>query len=389
MKIRFCLKLIGLMVTMILAVLIWEKEGISGGSHDADQASQVATAPVKRPDTAFTIPLEILDQMDQLPGGLGPLPAVPVPEDNPQTPAKIELGKMLFFDPRLSGNGHWACATCHNPALSFTDGLPRGLGFLERELGRHTPTLLNVAYYTSQFWDGRAATLEEQATMPILSMAEMNITQDEVEKRLNSITGYRKRFQKVFGDLPSLDLMGKAIAAFERTLVTGDSRFDRYMKGDKQALTDEEKRGLLLFIGKASCSQCHNGPIFSDNKFHNIGTKHVGPLAVDLGRMAVSNDPKDMHAFKTPGLRHIALTPPYMHDGILNTLEEVVEFYDKGGENMMNKSPKIVPLKLTKQEKADLVAFMRALTSEDLLVVAIPQLPIDGFTVSHKPLPFK
>ena len=354
-----------LILAAVLMFLLMEKESVSG------EASEVSSS---RPNTDLPITIEVLDQLKSLPGDLAPLPEVPIPKDNPQSPDKIELGKMLFFDPRLSGNGHWACATCHNPAFAFTDGLPRALGFFEKELGRHTPSLLNTAYNTSQFWDGRVATLEEQARMPILNKQEMNNTEEELEKRLNRIPGYQKRFDEVFGGPATLDRVARAIAAFQRTLVTGESRFDRYLKGDKGALTDQEKSGLILFISKAACTQCHNGPNLTDNRFHNVGTLHVGPLKVDLGRMNVTRDPNDMHAFKTPGLRNVALTPPYMHDGVLGSLEEVIEFYNKGGEDLPNKSPKIFKLNLTKQGKADLVAFLKALTSRPLQVT-IPQLP--------------
>ena len=382
-------------VTVISASFVFAMEGMEGASGTGNPSGLQMNVPVpmqtatQRPDSSFRITIEFLDQLDMLPGDLGPLPPVPVPENNPQTPEKIELGKLLFFDVRLSGNGHWACATCHNPALAFTDGLPRGLGFLERELGRHTPTIMNTAYYTTQFWDGRANSLEEQASMPVLSMSEMNISEEELVERLTNIPNYIKRFNDVFGGPPSLQRMGMAVAAYERTIVTGVTRFDRYIEGDKQALTAKEKRGLILFIGKASCSACHSGPNFSDNDFHNIGTKHVGPLAVDLGRMAVTRESKDMHAFKTPGLRNIELTPPYMHDGVLRTLGDVVDFYDKGGENTMGKSERIKPLGLTKIEKAQLVAFMRALTSDEQYTESYPLLPLEDREITYGPRPFK
>lgn len=380
----------GIVITMATIVYFFGTEGFGGQERDSGHhPTRESRRPGQRPKASFSIPVELLDRMESLPGDLGPLPAVPVPKENPQTPEKIELGKLLFFDPRMSGNGHWSCATCHNPSLFFADGLPRALGFLERELGRHTPTILNAAYYTSQFWDGRASSLEEQAVMPVLSMAEMNISKDELESRLNHIPEYQRRFQEVFGGKPTLQRVGMAIAAYERTLVTGDSRFDRYMRGEKNALSLEEKRGLALFIGRASCSQCHNGPNFSDSQFHNVGTRHVGPMAVDLGRMSVTKNPEDMHAFKTPTLRNIALTAPYMHDGVLPTLEEVIEFYDLGGEDVAHKSPKIVPLNLNPQEKADLVSFLKALTSEQLPVVTFPQLPVNGVSIDYGPLPIK
>jgi cytochrome c peroxidase len=356
----------GLILAAVLMTVLIGKEGVSG------EASEIS---LSRPGNNLPITVEMLDQLVKLPGDLAPLPEVPIPKDNPQSPAKIELGRMLFFDPRLSGNSHWACATCHNPSMAFTDGLPRALGFLEKEVGRHTPSILNTAYNTSQFWDGRVATLEEQARMPILNQEEMNITQEEVEKRLNDIPEYRRRFEEVFGGPATLDHVAWAIASYQRTLVAGGSRFDRYLMGDKQALTDQEKRGLILFISRAACTQCHNGPNLTDNLFHNVGTKHVGPLKMDLGRMNITHDPKDMHAFKTPSLRNVALTPPYMHDGVLKSLEEVVEFYNKGGEDLPNKSPKIFMLNLTEQEKADLVVFLEALTGS-LPEITVPRLPL-------------
>ena len=365
-KSRGWMVLSGLLLAVALMSLSFHEEGLSVEGPEADSS---------RPQTAFPITVERLDQLEALPGDLAPLQKVPIPKDNPQSPSKIELGKMLFFDPRLSGNGHWACATCHNPSMAFSDGLPRALGFLEKELGRHTPSILNAAYNTSQMWDGRAVSLEDQAKIPILNEQEMNISQEELNKRLNHIPEYRRRFEEVFGGPATLDRVAKALSSFQRTLVTRDSRFDRYLRGDKQALNDQEKRGLILFISKAACTQCHNGPNLTDNQFHNVGTLHVGPLMVDMGRMNVTKDPKDMHAFKTPSLRNVALTPPYMHDGVLGTLEEVVEFYSKGGEDLPNKSPKIFKLDLTERERADLVAFLEALTGR-LPELSIPQLPL-------------
>jgi cytochrome c peroxidase len=179
--------------------------------------------------------------------------------------------------------------------------------------------------------------------------------------RLSSIAGYRQDFQSIFGGSPSLDSVTKAVAAFERTLITPDSRFDRYTMGDKNALSDAEKRGLILFIGKAACSECHNGPNFTDNKYHNLGIAPAHGNPEDVGRFAVTKNPEDRNAFKTPTLRNIALTAPYMHDGSSATLEDVVELYDRGGGDVPNKSKLIYELNLTPQEKADLVAFMKSL----------------------------
>ena len=321
------------------------------------------------------ITMEVLDTIVKLPGDIAPLPEVNAPKENPMTPAKVELGKMLFFDPRLSGNDHWACSTCHNPGLGYSDGMARSLGFGdETELGRHAPTILNSTYNTAQFWDGRAATLEEQAMGPIQAGREMNSNPKDLEKKINAIPEYKERFMKIFGEPASLPNIGKAIATFERTLVTRDSPFDRYMIGDKNALTAPEKRGLILFVSKAACTQCHNGINFTDNQFHNIGLPQVGPLKEDMGRYGITKIEKDKRRFKTPTLRNVALTPPYMHDGVFKTLEEVVDFYNKGGGNDPNKSAKILKLNLSDQEKEDLIAFLKSLTG-NLPIVTFPQLP--------------
>ncbi|HET8760457.1 MAG TPA: cytochrome-c peroxidase [Nitrospiria bacterium] len=352
---------------VIVASVVSMSSVILAGSTEGDAKVQKARRTL--------ITLRTLDQMTALPGELGPLPAVPVPASNPQTPAKIELGKMLFFDPRLSANDHWACATCHNPSFGYSDGLPRSLGFGdEKELGRHSPTVINIAYNSAQFWDGRAATMEDQATGPIVAAREMNSDPQQMINEVSDIPYYREKFKEVFGGPPTMKTVGMAIASFERTIVTGESRFDRYAKGDKKALTDQEKRGLTMFISKAACTQCHNGPNFTDNSFQNLGVPQEGPLAEDLGRYGVTKDAKDKGAFKVPSLRNIAMTPPYMHTGVFKTLEEVMDFYNKGGGPSPNKSPKILPLNMTDSEKKDLVAFLKTLTG-DLPQIVPPQLP--------------
>jgi cytochrome c peroxidase len=305
---------------------------------------------------------QMLDTLKALPGGLTALPAVPIPSDNPQTPAKIELGKKLFFDTRLSLDRASSCASCHSPEKAFADGLARAKGFQGAILPRNSPTVLNAAYNSAQFWDGRAATLDEQCKGPLLAPAEMNMLDEKhLVNRLNSIPGYRHEFQNVFGGSPSLDGVTMAVAAFERTLVTPDSRFDHYATGDKNALSDAEKRGLIVFIGKAACSECHNGPNFTDNKYHNLGMVPAHGNPNDVGRYAVTKNPEDRNAFKTPTLRNVSLTAPYMHNGSSATLEEVVELYDRGGGDAPNKSKLIYKLNLSPQEKADLVAFMKSL----------------------------
>ncbi len=309
----------------------------------------------------------------QLAGGLGPLPPVEHPADNPLSPEKVELGKMLYFDTRLSGTERVSCATCHNPSFGWGEGVGLSVGVGDQKLARHSPTVLNAAFYTHQFWDGRAATLEEQAKGPITSPVEMNADPEVVVKRLQGIPGYAERFEKVFGEPVSFDNIAKAIAPYERTIVRGDSAFDRWAAGDDAAMSEEAKRGYQLYTTKALCITCHSGPNFSDSKFYNIGVKGSG--TTDKGRFDVTKNPADLGAFKTPTVRNAALTAPYMHDGSLKTLEEVVEHYNKGGEDVPNKHPVMVPLNLNAQEKADLVAFMKALTGEPLADQTLPELP--------------
>ena len=300
---------------------------------------------------------QLIDSLQQLPVGLGTLPQLKIPSDNPQTSQKVELGRTLFFNADLSGDHSMSCASCHDPASGFSDGKPLAIGFHGKQLRRHTPTVLNTAYNSSQFWDGRALSLEQQAAGPITSTAEMNLPDEtELVRRLNADPRYRQKFQAVFGEEPSLKTVAKAIAAYERTIVTANSRFDRYAAGDKSALTLHEKNGLVLFIAKARCSRCHDGSNFTDNKFQNIG---VGDN--DEGRFAVTQKESDRGAFKTPGLYNVVLHPPYMHDGSLATLESVIDYYDRGGNEKKGKSPFVLKIGLTTEEKQDLLAFLKTL----------------------------
>lgn len=320
------------------------------------------------------ITVEMVDSMKSLPGGLGALPPVPVPRDNPQTSEKVELGRHLFFDTRLSLDYSMNCASCHDPSKAFTDGKEKAIGFHGRVLTRNSPTILNSAYNRALFWDGRAVTLEEQAKMPLLSAEEMNMVKEvELVKRLNAVPEYAKQFKKVFNSGPSLMNVEKAIAAFERTLVTPDSRFDQYARGNHSAMNDQEKRGLLVFFGKASCTECHSGPNFSDDKLYALGDDKHG----DLGRYNVTHRAEDKSVFKTPTLRNIALTAPYMHNGSMNSLEDVVEFYNRGGDPGFNKSKLLHELNLTPEEKADLVAFLKTLTGT-MPAVEKPEMYPDG-----------
>jgi cytochrome c peroxidase len=315
------------------------------------------------------ITVQMLDQMTRLPGELSALPGFS-PRGS-RNEAEIQLGKLLFFDPRLSSDNSMSCASCHHPAKGFADGEALAIGFAGKRLKRHSPTILNVAFNKLQFWDGRSRSLEEQALGPIMSVDEMNMGNAErLIRRLNKVPEYRDLFRKAYGQPLTLKGVARAISAFERTLITPDASFDRYLSGDKNALSLQEKRGLILFISKASCSQCHNGQNLTDNKFYNLGASHN-----DLGRYRVTRVSKDKGAFKTPTLRNIALTMPYMHDGSLKTLEEVVEQYDQGGGTAGNKSDLILKLNLTQQEKNDLVAFLKTLTGK-IPQVSTPRIPV-------------
>jgi cytochrome c peroxidase len=300
------------------------------------------------------------------------LPPVKHPADNPSTPEKIELGKQLYFDSRLSEDKTVSCASCHDPAKGWSNGEPFATGVNLKKGGRSAPSVINAAYYTTQFWDGRAKTLEDQALGPIQNPIEMNMKMVDAVKRINDIQGYREQFQKVFGSPEATDdRIAKAIAAFERTVLSGDAPYDKFKAGDTSALTEPAQRGMKLFFGKARCSACHIGANFSDSAFHNIGLESKDP-----GRYDVSKLKGDTGAMKTPTLREVAKTAPYMHDGSLKTLEEVVAHYNKGGNGNEFQDEEIFALKLSDQDRADLVTFLKeGLSSASYPNVAKPELP--------------
>ncbi len=332
---------------------------------------------------------------------IGPLPPVPVPKENPITPEKAELGKMLFFDPRLSGDGTMACVTCHLPEQGYSTNTPQSPAYPSNAERRHSMTLINVAYNTALIWDGRAPNLEKQALGPIKNPIHMNQNIDLLMAKLRAIPEYVRRFRAVFGEGPTPKTLGQALATFERTLVTRNAPFDRYMQGDKAALSPAAIRGMALFQGKARCILCHNGPNFTDNKFHNLGVPkapflsqplvqatlrfdakrmgipHPERVTTDLGRYLVTKDERDIGAFKTPTLRNVTDRGSFMHNGAFTTLAEVIDFYDRGGEPDAHKSPLVQPLRLTAQEKHDLLAFIESLTGE-LPQVSAPALPPYG-----------
>ena len=296
----------------------------------------------------------------------------PAPADNHLTAARAELGRALFFDTRLSAKGSMSCATCHNPALGWSDGLPTAVGHNMKVLGRSTPTIVNAAFNPLQMWDGRKGSLEEQALGPF-GADEQNLPLDVLEQRVQSIAGYGPMFAEAYpGEPITRTTIAKAIASFERTVLSDDSQFDQWVAGDDDALSPAARRGFDLFVGKANCAACHQGFNFTDNGFHNIGVRDTG--APDPGRFALKKVAALQGAFKTPTLRDIALTAPYMHNGCYDTLEEVVEHYVRGGDIKDHLSPNLRPLQLSAQEKGDLVEFMRSLTSAPR-IVAVPALP--------------
>jgi cytochrome c peroxidase len=366
-----------------------------------------ATSLEGRPVKSLRVPIVVLGLSLVAAAGAElelPIPegvlAPEIPGDNPPTAAKVELGKKLYFDARLSSDGSIACASCHAPQSAFADprGTPTSAG-VGGQLGtRNAPTTLNALFLTEQFWDGRSPNLEHQALQPFVNPVEMGIAdQDALAAQVAALADYGPLFEAAFGSSEvTAPRIGQAIASFERTLVALNAPIDRFLAGDQAAISDSAKRGWDLFNGKARCNTCHGWvevfPLFTDELYHNIGVgvtnvdfvsvaaraegastpEEVDALALqdaeasELGRFLVTREHKDMGAFKTPQLRNVALTAPYMHDGSEATLLDVIEFYDKGGENNPYLDGGIRPLDLTDQEKADLVELMKTFSSDDL-----------------------
>jgi cytochrome c peroxidase len=315
-----------------------------------------------------------LTQAPSRPEANGLLPPVPVPADNPQTEAKVRLGRQLYFDPRLSIDNSVSCASCHAPELGWADNIPFSDGVNKAFGNRNAPTVLNAAYLPFQFWDGRAKTLEDQALGPIQNPVEMNMPMNVALDRLKSIPGYVQQFKAVFGTGPTPEGLAKAIAAFERTVLSTDSAYDKALRGDTKALTAAADRGRAVFTGKGRCVACHSGPNFTDGRFHNIGVGFKNGAFADAGRYGVTKDAKDMGAFKTPGLRSVVQTPPYFHDGSAKSLDEALGVIDAGGTPNPNFDPMFGPRRLTPVERAGLLEFLKALTGAPLKIQA-PALP--------------
>ena len=304
---------------------------------------------------------------------VGVLPEIKYPATNPYSKEKEELGKLLFFDPRLSKSSQISCASCHDPELMWGDVRRVSYGH-DRQLGkRNTPTILNVAFADEFFWDGRASTLEAQVKIPVENPVEMNMHSRLAVKSIRRIKGYQPYFIKAFGDKKvTEERIAKAIATFERTLVSPKSKFDRFISGEKDLFTDSEVRGLHFFRTKANCINCHNTPYFSDNKYHNLGLTLLGTEDEDLGRYDTTKNPEDVGKFKTPTLREVSKTGPYMHNGMFADLREVLEKYGDGmddekitvkGALVSKKSNMIEPFMTDETELEDIENFLKTLHS--------------------------
>jgi len=331
-------------------------------------------------------------------GHLEPFKHTPSPANNPQTPEKIELGKMLFFDRRLSGDGTMSCATCHIPDLGYTDGQAISLSYPTTKNWRNSPTLINVAFSKFLFHDGRAETLEDQALFPMMSSFEMNQNLDFVEEEIRSVPEYLELFKVVFGsDDITRERMAMAIAAFERSLISKNAPLDSYLNGNTKALSPEAKKGYEIFTGKGKCAECHHGINLIDDKFHALSVpehpefqedprvaatrrfvaklnhyEDFRNLQEDPGRYLITKDKKDWRAFKTPTLRDISKTGPYMHNGVFESLEDVIDFFDKGGGTG---NTVLKPLNLNGAEKLALKVFMVEALSGDDINITYPKIP--------------
>jgi len=304
------------------------------------------------------------------PAGLSPLPW---PKDNPYSPTRAELGKILFFDGRLSANGVVSCAFCHEPGRAFAASTPLSKGVNGKSGIRHAQTLINRAWGKSQFWDGRAPTLEAQVIVPVTNPDEMGMTADLVVQRIRSLPGYAPLFAAAFGDSTiNFERIAKALATFERTIVSGNSPYDRYLAGDKSALTKQQEDGLDFFNKKGECAECHSGPNFTNEKFANLGIG-MDRTHPDPGREAVTHKGGDFGKFKVPTLRDLARRAPYMHDGSIKTLGEVLDIYAKGGLPNPHLDTRLTPFYLDEQTKQDLLAFLDSLNGEGWQKIAPPQ----------------
>lgn len=396
------------LVSAVLLGSLWAVQAAPGDYKEGYESGEYSTRS-RSLEARQGRPADLMGNIVAPPLGL---PPVPIPDSNPITPAKIQLGRKLFYDRRLSLNQTQSCAMCHIPEQGFTNNeLSRAVGIEGRSGRRNAPTLYNVAYMDSLFHDGREQDLEKQIWSPLLDRREMgNPSFSSVIEKIEVLPDYKGRFEKIFDRGPTMETVGMALASYERTLVSGNSPFDRWYFSDKEdALTESARRGFELFRGKANCVACHtvneDYALFTDNELHNTGigarralvdppkTRKVmlapgvvvdveeaiintvgHPPQGDLGRYEVTEDPEDRWKYKTPTLRNVALTAPYMHNGSLESLRAVVSFYNRGGFSNETLDPLIRPLGLSEREVDDLVAFLNNLTGDD-----VDMLVLDGF----------
>ncbi len=306
-----------------------------------------------------------------LPKQLATYEPMTIPADNPLTPEKVALGRQLFFDERLSGDGSRSCYSCHLCEKGLTDGLPKAIGAFNKQLPRSSPTLWNVGYYKEFYWDGRSPSLEKQA-MGAWTGANQGAKADEIVTKLNALQGYRAQFQKIFGSDATPDTVVKAIAAFERTIISGNTAWDRWKAGDTTAINQSAWRGWNIFQA-IKCNNCHDGVLFTDQQYHNVGIG-MDQKEPDVGRFKVTNKPEDMGAFKTPTLRDIARSAPYFHDGSVKTLEEAVDLMLAGGKPNEHLDKKnLEKHNILPEQRADLLNFLRSLDVDCTL--SKPTLP--------------
>jgi cytochrome c peroxidase len=311
-------------------------------------------------------------EIQPLPQPLSTYEAMPVPADNPMTQEKVALGRQLFFDERLSADGSRSCYSCHVCEKGLTDGLPKAIGALNKQLPRSSPTLWNIGYHKEFYWDGRSGSLEKQA-LAAWTGANMSAKADEIVTKLNALEGYRTQFQKVFQSDATPDNVVKAIAAYERTIISGNTAWDRWKAGDNQAISQSAWRGWNIFQA-IKCNNCHDGVLFTDQQYHNVGIG-MDQKEPDPGRGKVTNRPEDTGAFKTPTLRDIAKSAPYFHDGSAATLEEAVDIMLAGGKPNAHLDKKnLQPHKLLPEQREDLLNFLRSLSVDDCNLTK-PPLP--------------
>ena len=372
---RFPLQMVYFLASLSVLLLIGCPQSESPAPAPAPAAGSVvdlgdqATAPEAAEPAAKE---EAAAELVETPLGLTP---VPVPEDNPVTAEKIELGKMLFFDKRLSGDNTLSCATCHNPKAGWTLHRANAVGIKDQEGDRNIPTIINAAYYEEHFWDGRAPGLEAQAVGPIQNPIEMGQSLDDLVKELSEVPAYVERFQKAFGTDVTKDAIAKALASFERTILGGNSPYDKFKAGDEKALNDIQKKGLELFES-VGCSTCHTPPLFSNHRYYNAGVG-MDKEKIDEGRKNVTKKDSDLGKFRVPEIRNVAETAPYFHDGSAETLEDAVALMGGGGKDNPNLSSMLKAVrdsKLTEDDRKALVEFLKTLTG-DYPIVEAPELP--------------